>query len=193
MCKFVAFRPWYRMIITKDMLELYDSTKCVLFVLCVRTNKMASLDKETVLCFLKRDFVYVCICAAAERKKKKIPVCCCKEVYYTAKIRNLTLLFLIIHIRCWITPASDAYNNYYYRRRRRSVRYYRVRRVRTPCIIVPIYISQDRRKIPYSRLDLWSIYISFFHPFIYYLPLFMVRRAREWCGFKRRLPIYGLP
>lgn len=48
--------------------RIYRPTKCILFVF-VFANKMASsADKETVLCFLKRDFV----CAAAERKKNKI-------------------------------------------------------------------------------------------------------------------------
>lgn len=48
----------------------YHPTKCVLFVF-VFANKMASSDKETVLCFFKRDFV----CAAAERKNKIRLVC----------------------------------------------------------------------------------------------------------------------
>lgn len=54
----------------RDPNEIQRNARFVRFVFA---NKMASSDKETVLCFLKRDFV----CAAAERKNKIRPVCMC--------------------------------------------------------------------------------------------------------------------
>lgn len=115
------------------------------------------------------------MCSSWTKGKKTRLVCCCKELYYMAKIRNLTLLFLIIRIRCWIT-----------RRRTRIiiiivvVAVYRVHRVCAPRIVPSICFPGSTKDPVYTADLIYDRFVSrfFFHSFITYLCLWFDEPSR---------------